>query len=107
MKKKLSPVVVLLFTCGALLAAQSTSADVQAKSKEVVGQLAARQFDKVEALFDSTMASALPADKLAATWDSVLAQAGKFKSAGETRQEELRGTALFSSPANSTAPPWM
>jgi hypothetical protein len=45
----------------------------------------------VEALFDSTMASALPADKLAATWDSVLAQAGKFKAIAETRQEELRG----------------
>jgi len=91
MNKKLLTVAVLLFACVASLAAQSPSPDVQAKSKAVVGQLAARQFDKVEALFDSTMASALPADKLAATWDSVLAQAGKFKSTGETRQEELRG----------------
>lgn len=69
----------------------SVAQDEQSRSKEAVSQLAARQFDKVEALFDSTMSSVLPPDKLAATWDSVLAQAGQFKSIAETRQEELQG----------------
>src|SRR5260221_3090589 len=87
---KLRWVFLALFAAMAA-SATAAAADLQARSKEVVSQLDARQFEKVEALFDSTMSSVLPSDKLAATWDSVLAQAGKFNSIAETRQEELQG----------------
>jgi uncharacterized protein len=68
--------------------AQNNNWDAQARS--FVNALTARQFDKAETQFDSTMASVLPADKLSATWDSVLAQAGDFKAILDTRTEEVQ-----------------
>jgi uncharacterized protein len=69
--------------------AQDNNLDAQARS--LVTAIAARQFDQAEVQFDSTMASVFPADKLSATWDTVIAQAGDFKSILDTRPEELQG----------------
>jgi dienelactone hydrolase len=59
--------------------AQSLPPDFEALGQGLITQLAARQFDKVEAQFDPQMKSALPLAKLPEVWDSLLAQAGAFK----------------------------
>ena len=57
----------------------------------LVTQLAARQFDKVEAQFDDQMKAALPVAKLPEVWDSLLAQAGPFKSIASVKVTEKQG----------------
>jgi uncharacterized protein len=69
--------------------AQVNNLDAQART--LVNAMAARQFDKAEAQFDSTMASVFPADKLSATWDTVIAQSGDFKSILDSRPDEIQG----------------
>src|ERR1700682_4521784 len=81
---------LVLLGCLVFSVAGSQAQDLQARGKEVVSQLAAREFDKVEARFDSTMSAGFPVAKLAATWDSVLAQTGSFKSIQGTRQVEVQ-----------------
>jgi uncharacterized protein len=53
--------------------------DYSARASEIVTNLAARQFDKVVAQFDATMAAAISADKLSQIWDQVLSQGGAFR----------------------------
>ena len=75
----------------AVNAAAMQSPDLSSQARSLVNSMAARHFDDVETHFDWTMSSVLPASKLSNTWDSVIAQAGDFKSIGGVRQEELRG----------------
>ncbi len=65
--------------------------DFEAIGKGLVNQLVARQFDKVEALFDDQMKAALPVTKLPEVWDSLLAQAGPFKSIVSVKVTEKQG----------------
>ncbi len=65
--------------------------DFEAIGRSLVTQLAARQFDKVEALFDQQMKAALPAAKLPEVWDSLLAQTGPFKGIASVRVTEKQG----------------
>src|SRR5258708_11604757 len=81
---------LVLMGCLVFSVAGSQAQDLQARGKEVVSQLAAREFDKVEARFDATMSSGFPVSRLAATWDAILAQAGSFKSIQGTRQVEVQ-----------------
>ena len=46
------------------LAPQLCAQDFEALAKNVAQELAGRQYDKVEARFDATMASAMPLEKL-------------------------------------------
>jgi uncharacterized protein len=90
--KKYKYLRLLVFVvCTVFAVAGSLAQDLQARGKEIVSQLAAREFNKVEARFDATMFSLMPSAKLAETWDVVLAQAGSFKSIQGTRQEEVQG----------------
>ncbi len=86
--RALCPILLLLalscIPCASVSAAQqqqtaSPAPDYSARASEVVANLAARQFDKVFAQFDATMAAGIPADKLAQIWDQVLAQSGAFQ----------------------------
>jgi dienelactone hydrolase len=61
--------------------------DPEALGRTVTQDLAARAFEKVTARFDGTMTKALPAARLAAVWDSVLAQAGAWKAIKSARVE--------------------
>ncbi|HEY6253939.1 MAG TPA: DUF3887 domain-containing protein [Candidatus Angelobacter sp.] len=79
---------VLIVTTVAAFAAQQ---DLPWRARTLVAELAAREFDRVEAQFDSTMHSLLPEKKLSETWDGVIAQAGEFNSILGTRPEELQG----------------
>ena len=65
--------------------------DFEAIGKGLVTQLVARQFDQVEPQFDEQMKAALPVSKLPEVWDSLLAQAGPFKSIVSTRVTEKQG----------------
>src|SRR5260370_2691764 len=87
MKKNKHSIFFALVVCVVFAAAGARAEDFQARSKEVVTQLAAREFDKVEARFDATMSAVSPVAKLAETWAAILAQAGSFKSITGTRQQ--------------------
>ena len=65
--------------------------DFESAARALVTQLVARQFDKVEAQFDEQMKAALPVAKLPEIWDSLLAQAGQFKSIASVKVMEKQG----------------
>lgn len=65
--------------------------DFEALGMGLVTQLAARQFDKVEAQFDDQMKATLPLAKLPEVWDSLLAQTGPFKGVTAVRVTEKQG----------------
>ncbi len=58
--------------------------DLQAIAKQDVADMAAGQFDAVEAQYDTQMAFAMPKGKLAETWNGMIAQEGAFKGIGES-----------------------
>jgi len=66
-------------------------ADDEVLARTLVTDMAARHFDKVFAQFDETMAKALPADKLAESWDSLRSQVGEFRSIESEKREENQG----------------
>jgi pimeloyl-ACP methyl ester carboxylesterase len=72
-------------------AAAMQSEDLPSQAKTLVTWMAMQQFSKVEAHFDSTMAAVLPASKLSAAWNSVIAEAGDFKTILDTRQDSVQG----------------
>lgn len=63
-------------------AAAPPGADLKARAAGLIASLAAKDTAAVEAQFDDRMKAALPADRLAAAWDSLLQQTGAFKSCG-------------------------
>ena len=63
----------------------------EALGRGLVTQLAARQFDKVEAQFDDQMKAGLPLSKLPEVWDSILAQTGPFKGITTVKVMEKQG----------------
>jgi hypothetical protein len=79
--------LALLSTLSLDLCAQ----DFEALAKDVAQELAGRQYDKVEARFDSKMASALPLEKLQSFWDNTIGQVGPFKAVTSTALAEQQG----------------
>lgn|GEM_PF-55882 len=71
-----------------LTLACAQSDDLPSQAKALVIAMAKQQFGRVDASFDSTMASALPADKLSVAWNTLVEQRGEFKAIIGTRQEE-------------------
>lgn len=82
-------VAATLVVFGAVAAAQTQ--DPETIAKTVITQLAAKQYDKVEAQFDQRMATAVPLEKLSAAWESLVAQAGAFQSIESLHSEEQNG----------------
>lgn len=80
---------LLVFSVASLASAQQQAAspesDFSSRSQAVIKELTAHQFDKVFAQFDTTMASAISADKLSQVWDQVLSQAGAFQKIESTQ----------------------
>jgi dienelactone hydrolase len=74
--------VLLLFLVVLPMAARQsdTESSVVGAGKQVVQQIAAGQFGKVEAQYNAQMSAALPAGKLAMAWAGLLDQAGSFDS---------------------------
>lgn len=74
----------------------ASAADLATKATAVVNAIAQGKSAEAAKSFDATMSTALPPDKLAATWAQVEAQAGAFEGTGATRQENLGAyTAVF------------
>src|SRR5579859_992222 len=69
-------------------AAETTAPAYEELGRQVVADLAARRFDKVCAQFNEAISAALPPDKLAETWDTLLAQAGDFVSIEKSSEKE-------------------
>jgi dienelactone hydrolase len=60
-------------------------------AKQIIQELVAGQFDKVEALYDARMAGALPAGKLADGWRELVRQAGAFQNITSTETTQTQG----------------
>jgi predicted ArsR family transcriptional regulator len=69
----------LFFVPAAEMSSPSTGKhDYAALGREIVSALARAQFASVELHFDDRMKAALPENKLATTWQQIIAQAGPF-----------------------------
>jgi dienelactone hydrolase len=96
---KAGVVAFLWFVCATpntLVRAAAQESDQQnsaaaTAAQQIVHELAAGQFDKVEAQYDARMASALPPGKLAASWGSLIEQEGAFQSITNTHTSKIQG----------------
>lgn len=74
-----------------LPAAQAQTADFTNRAAEFVTLLSGKDYEAAVKMFDDTMASALPAEKLEGVWQSLVLQAGPFLAQGDARQEKIAG----------------
>jgi dienelactone hydrolase len=70
-------------------AAQDSPSAVAAK--QIIQELVAGQFDKVEAIYDARMKEALPPGKLADGWRDLNKQAGAFQAISSTEPSQVQG----------------
>jgi dienelactone hydrolase len=70
-------------------AAQDSPSAVAAK--QIIQELVAGQFERVEALYDARMAAALPPGKLADGWRDLNKQAGAFQAITSTETSQVQG----------------
>ena len=95
----ISAALITLLACFALTDAkgQNESADKNPRqlAQEFVGLLVEGKFDEAVKNFDSTMKTALSADKLKETWNSVINQAGAFQKQLGVRSEEFLDTDII------------
>lgn len=83
--------VSLMMACLFGVSSVAAIPNIEAVARNLVQQLAARQFDRVEARFDQKMSRALPQAKLAAVWDGLTGQAGKFHSISAVSRQDHGG----------------
>ena len=57
-------------------------------ARSFVRLLEKRDFPRAVMSFDATMKSAMPKDKLEATWNAIIAQCGPFKKQGAAKEEK-------------------
>ena len=62
---------------------------IESLAKDLVDLLASGNYEKAVENFDSTMKTALPAEKLQEVWNSIIAQAGPFKEQLGARKEKI------------------
>jgi dienelactone hydrolase len=91
----LALIVILLAMPGAVLrtAAQEGAQDRPSAvaAKQLIQELVAGQFEKVEAIYDARMAQALPPGKLADSWRDLNKQAGAFQAIVSTETSQVQG----------------
>jgi uncharacterized protein len=95
---KISSFALILFLLMMPAAAVRVMAQEAAKdspsavaAKQVIQELVAGQFEKVEALYDARMAAALPPGKLADGWRDLNKQAGAFQAITSTETSQVQG----------------
>ncbi|WP_321493621.1 DUF3887 domain-containing protein [uncultured Desulfobacter sp.] len=74
-----------------LAAVQTQTADITIRAAEFVTLLSGKDYEAAVKMFDDTMASALPAEKLEDVWQSLVLHAGPFLAQGDARQERISG----------------
>ena len=91
----LALIVFLLAMLGVILrtAAQEGTQDSPSAvaAKQIIQELVAGQFEKVEAIYDARMAQALPPGKLADGWRDLNKQAGAFQAISSTETSQVQG----------------
>jgi dienelactone hydrolase len=92
----LALIMFLLMLPGGVLssaAAQEAAKDSPSAvaAKQIIQELVAGQFEKVEALYDARMAAALPPGKLADGWRDLSKQAGAFQEITGTETSQVQG----------------
>ena len=91
----LALIVFLLAMPGVILrtAAQEGTQDSPSAvaAKQIIQELVAGQFEKVEAIYDARMAQALPPGKLADGWRDLNKQAGAFQAISSTETSQVQG----------------
>jgi uncharacterized protein len=91
----LALILLLLVMPGAALRgiAQQAAADSPSAvaAKQIIQELVAGQFEKVEAIYDARMAEALPPGKLADGWRDLNKQAGAFQAITSTETSQVQG----------------
>lgn len=96
---KIISVALVVFICvvagvvarGAAQEAKDQNSAAVAAAQQVMQELVAGQFDKVEVRYDTRMAAALPPGKLASTWPSLIEQVGAFQSITNTQTTKTQG----------------
>lgn len=86
--------VLLLIQYATVALGQNTVTDYEALARTITTDLAARRFDQVVARFSPAVAQVLDVPKLAASWDSVIAQFGAFGAIEGVKQEEKNGARI-------------
>ena len=90
-----TPSLWTLVPCAAVLLLAAAAAQTQdareTAARAIAGELAARQFDKVAARFNGTMAKAVSVEQLAAVWAQAVADAGEFKATGDAKTADIQG----------------
>ncbi len=76
---------------GASQESDKQNSAVVSAAQQVIQDLVAGHFDKVEGQYDARLAAALPPGKLAAAWPSLIEQEGAFQSITETHPSKVQG----------------
>ena len=71
--------------------APQSAADPAAEGRKLAEQLAAGQFDRIEARYDATMGKLMPGGKLASAWSGLIEQVGAFQGIAETKATKRGG----------------
>ncbi len=97
--------LILVLGLGLLLSMQARAQDVAkldggAISTRLLDHLDSGEYAQAEAMFSAEMATAVPADKLKAVWESLPAQVGKPTSRGAPQQTVVDGNTQVQVPLN-------
>src|SRR5208282_3947608 len=107
MKYKLTAVVLMTFLFAAIpaRAAQQAPPGPEDGAREILSQMAAGQFEKVEAQYSASVAARLPQGKLGAVWKGLESQVGAFQKVTESKlqpAQEMQVVTLTCAFANAT-----
>jgi uncharacterized protein len=87
----LALILFLLVMPGAAAQDAAQDSPSAAAAKQILQELVAGQFDKVEAIYDARMKEALPPGKLADGWRDLNKQAGAFQAISSAETSEVQG----------------
>ena len=73
-----------------LTAATAQSQDFSAQAGKFITLLSGGAYETAVGMFDKTMKSAMPKEKLEVVWKTLQSQCGAFKTQGEMRKERIQ-----------------
>lgn len=92
--KRINVLILMVTTCVLLLlglnAATAETQDLSAKAGKFVTLLSEGEYESATGMFDKTMKSALPKEKLEEIWKTLLSQCGAFKAQGDMRKNKIQ-----------------
>lgn len=91
MKKMTTILLILLVFTQCNSSLQQSNEELVEISEKVLSNLVKEDFEACRVDFNSTMQSALPADKLQEVWNGLIKQVGAYKEPGETIEDTIQG----------------